>query len=751
MLRRWFPWKQLISRVARSWGFVDPVSLLSRLEGFGQPADVRSPLELLRAGMVFHARGLLNTGAIQHNLDWIWPYWVERQYNPHDDAFIPRAFSITHVNLTNRNWTAVGIPGIDELPIVDPRGLVMPFWDSWSLDAWLITDKGASIYPSRLKTVSQYLDMTGPVAVVTVATDKSLQLISRVAARLQEDGMPACIIDLSAISPDSGWLVIALRPYNPEGVSFIHDISMLPDHTGWLVEKTQAVRFARAPDQNRFSYYRQGDVKTRLLTAADEQAIHCRVGMATAAALFRISSEKSSIQAVIPLQTEKKRSRTVSPVGWTGALTEAAKLEVPEPLFQYLYDAALRSLVLHSPAEIYPGPFTYRRFWFRDAVFILHALLAAGLTSRAGRLLDSFPGRQSTNGFFHSQEGEWDSNGEVLWIMQRYCELSGEAPRKQWRQAIHRGADWILRKRLPPNTGAPYAGLLPAGFSAEHLGPNDYYYWDDFWGVAGLWAAADWLTLAGESSLADHYRREADLFFQCIDASLTGAAQRLNQQGMPASPYRRMDPGAIGSLVAGYPLQLLAGDDPRLLATVAFLLEKCMINGGFFQDVIHSGINAYLTLHIAQILLRAGDIRSMELFRTVAALASPTGQWPEAIHPRTLGGCMGDGHHVWASAEWVVMQRNCFVREEGDSLVLGAGIFPEWLSQPQPLSFGPTPTPFGPITIRILSKDDSITVCWQAKWRTKPPRIVICLPHFPVVSPEPEAASAAILHRKDRR
>ena len=34
------------------------------------------------------------------------------------------------------------------------------------------------------------------------------------------------------------------------------------------------------------------------------------------------------------------------------------------------------------------------------------------------------------------------------------------------------------------------AGLLPAGFSAEHLGPNDYYYWDDFWGLAGLIAAA---------------------------------------------------------------------------------------------------------------------------------------------------------------------------------------------------------------------------------------------------------------------
>ncbi len=263
-----------------------------------------------------------------------------------------------------------------------------------------------------------------------------------------------------------------------------------------------------------------------------------------------------------------------SSTGWSEELSEAAKLDVPEPLFQYLYDAALRSLILHSPAEIYPGPFTYKRFWFRDAVFALHAMMAAGLISRVGRLLDSFPDRQSVTGFFHSQEGEWDSNGEVLWMFLLYCKLSGEAPRMQWSKSIHRGAEWIIRKRLPADTDTPFSGLLPAGFSAEHLGPNDYYYWDDFWGVAGLRAAADWFMLLGESNHAERYRREADQFFDCIQKSLAGVDQRFNQQGMPASPFRRMDPGAIGSLVAGYPLQLFAAHDQRLLSTVDFLHGK---------------------------------------------------------------------------------------------------------------------------------------------------------------------------------
>ena len=104
------------------------------------------------------------------------------------------------------------------------------------------------------------------------------------------------------------------------------------------------------------------------------------------------------------------------------------------------------------------------------------------------------------------------------------------------------------------------------------------------------------------------------------------------------------------------------------------LVERCFHNGGFFQDIIHSGINAYLTLDIAQTLLRAGDPRYRDLIETVARLASPTGQWPEAIHPHTGGGCMGDGQHGWAAAEWVMMIRNLFVREEGRSAGHGFGI-----------------------------------------------------------------------------
>ena len=53
-----------------------------------------------------------------------------------------------------------------------------------------------------------------------------------------------------------------------------------------------------------------------------------------------------------------------------------------------------------------------------------------------------------------------------------------------------------------------------------------------------------------------------------------------------------------------------------------------------------------------------------------------------------------------------MMMRNCFVREEDDHLVIGSGILPEWRETGQEISFGPTPTAWGPVAVRIEGRGD---------------------------------------------
>lgn len=782
MRLRWFPWKFIIRRLARSHGFADPVGILSHLRRFAQPSEVAIPIELLRAGVVFHARGLINSRVIQQNLDWVWPYWIHRQFDPRTEAFIPRAFSLTHVNLTTRNWTAVGAPGCDALPIVDPRGLVTPFWDGWSLDAWVVADDGRTLVPSRVAEVRQRLDFTDGLAVVTSSAAEGLQLQSRAEVIVPSD--VACRVSLEARADSRAWLVVSARPCNPEGVSFINRIDWDDGRQRWLINRRHHVYFDEPAQIHAFSDYAHGDVMTsiapefltarhqacggsgerrraddsipaprarpsalppppgdtqlstvpgrsRLFGSGQRHTATCDVGMATAAALFEIPVGGPREVAVrVPLEAKGKCDAGTTASRWENELRSACRLQIPDERMQFLYEAALRTLVLHCPDDVYPGPFTYKRFWFRDAAFILHAMLCAGLRRRAEPAIARFFPRQTAGGYFRSQEGEWDANGEVLWLLQRFCELTGRDPGRQWVRPVTRAGYWIMKKRSSDRSDTPCAGLMPAGFSAEHLGPNDYYYWDDFWSIAGLRSAVKMMSTWGQSRHAAQFESAAAGLMGAVERSLDRAGAWLHTPAMPASCHRRLDSGAIGSIVAGYPLQLFERHDERLLATVNFLMDRCLVEGGFFQDMIHSGINVYLTLHIAQVLLRAGDPRFFGLVRAVSELASPTGQWPEAIHPHTRGGCMGDGQHTWAAAEWVMMMRNCLLYEETQThrLIFGAGVVPTWRRADVPLSIGPAPTSWGPIQLFIEPSVQTIRVRWEPEWFDGEPEIEIRLP-----------------------
>jgi GH15 family glucan-1,4-alpha-glucosidase len=432
---------------------------------------------------------------------------------------------------------------------------------------------------------------------------------------------------------------------------------------------------------------------------------------------------------------------------WDDVLAGSCRVQLPDDRIQHLFDAAMRTLVLHTPGDTYPGPYTYKRFWFRDAALIANGLLCGNLTGLAERVFARFFPRQRLDGYFHSQEGEWDSNGQVLWILQQYRVLTGQPAPPEWQSAVAHAADWLVRKRRQA-AGELHDGLLPPGFSAEHLGNNDYYYWDDFWAWAGLLAAAELLQDGDDMARARQYREQATAMGNAIEHSLSASRHIRATDALPASPYRRMDAGAIGSLAASYPLHLLPPEDPRVLATVDYLQQASWVQGAFFQNMVHSGLNAYLTLHVAQVLLRAGRPEFQEAVQAVVDLASPTGQWPEAIHPRTHGGCMGDGQHVWAAAEFVVMLRNMFVRHEDQTLILGSGIFPEWLQPGAVLRFGPAPTPFGPISLEVEAQAEQVTLSWSAEWRKPPAILRTALPQTDARTPEPHDQGSVVLPRR---
>ncbi|MDG5815458.1 hypothetical protein QA601_10235 [Chitinispirillales bacterium ANBcel5] len=729
---KWFPWKFVLKRVALAQGFVDPIHVLSRFNKFAQPSEVLAPVELLRAGAVLHSRGLINSQVIQHNLDWVWPFWAEKQFDPKDHSFIPRAFSITHINLTHRNWTAVGIPGCNELAVVDPRGLVMPYFDSWSLEFWLTSDDGATLFPSRAPQAKQSISSAAGLSLETEIEHNQLKLTTKTSVELK-NGLPFCKIEGEGGVGNSGYIIAALRPYNPEGISFIHSVESMHSGLGWIVDEKDRVWFNRKPQQIYLSNYGKGDVSHLFgsKSAQEEKSVICDVGMVTAMALFRIdaSQKKGTVKIEIPLGEKEYRKKKLFGANatqeqiWKESLKGQCQLEFKVSSYEHLFKTAVSTLVLHTPLDSYAGPYTYKRFWFRDAAFIVNALLCAGLKTRAKQIIERFFHRQNSSGYFLSQEGEWDSNGQALWAMERYCSLGDYTPPEHWLNAVEKGCFWIMHKRKQSSS---FPGLLPAGFSAEHLGPNDHYYWDNFWCVAGLRAGAEILKRGGRNDSAEKVSKDCIEFLKDIERYMAEFRENVQSDAMPASPNRRLDSGAVGSLAVGYPLMLWQPDDRRLLQTANYLFDNCLLDGAFYHDISHSGINPYLSLHIAQVLMRAGDQKFRFIMDSIANLASSTGQWPEAIHPLLKTGCMGDGQHVWAAAEWVMMVRNSFICEDNyGKIVLCQGIIDEYLTDSKTLSFGPAPTTHGAFTVEVnVLSESQIEVKWFGQYNSTPPEVI---------------------------
>lgn len=80
------------------------------------------------------------------------------------------------------------------------------------------------------------------------------------------------------------------------------------------------------------------------------------------------------------------------------------------------------------------------------------------------------------------------------------------------------------------------------------------------------------------------------------------------------------------------------------------------------------------------------------ILNDVIGYSSSTFNFPEAIHPLTFGGVIGDGHHGWVAAEILSVVRSAFVYEknyyalEKIELVLLSGISIEFFESKNELS-----------------------------------------------------------------
>lgn len=727
----------LISKALLLTGLPRDVSeFINSFLSIGYDSGEPFPKVLLDFNATNLARGFFTRFVVSTNLDWIWPYWIGRQFYAKYDSFSARGFTPASINTTFRNWTGIGTLDAEFESIVDPRGLLTPAAFGWSLDNWVKSD-GRIFSPAKQDHgIEQFLIDGLPMVCTKSKINKTIELTSAnfVTSTFAGDFafQRVTVKNITKRTLKHERFAFAVRPYNPEGLSLIKSIVCTDEGLIFVNGKLGAVLMSR-PDGLLTSHLSRGDCKhffDEAVNNGSEVKGTSRVGLTTGIAVYNLSlkpGEETSFEIRLPIEPHlikkykhnKKTQLMTEEIKkldyekmlsqekgkWQKKLNEGMNVSLPDQKVQSVFDANKAFMLLFYDGDyITPGPATYHHFWFRDAAYLLNALDKLGYHKETERILYTYKKRQLASGFFLSQKGEWDSTGQAIWsLMEHYRLTRNDKFLKDLYRNISRGAKWIHNKRksnLKLSRG--YKGIMPPGLSAEHFGLNDYYYWDDFWSLAGLRdaiSASDAMGKRGKR-FSGYYRQ----LEKSVNDSLYYSEEKLKKPIMPISPSRRMDSAAIGCLSAYYPCRLYDPNDLRMVNTVKFLQEKCFIQGGFFHDVNHAGYGTYLTMHVAQCYLGQRSDKAIDILNWILSVASPTHCWPEAIHPRTKGGCIGDGHHGWAAADFILLVRNILFLEENNNLIITPVLPKDWAKAGNKIKLDQAPSYFGLINYEIEFK-----------------------------------------------
>ena len=722
--------------------------LLRAASRLGVPGAIPAPPQLLPMGARVLAQGYLNRFAMPLLNGWLLPPWMREQSDPQSPMFTPRSVFNLMVNQTARNWTALGLPGANH-PVestVDRWGLLIPIPGGPSLDWWVEVEGGnlGLMAASRMADVKQRLQDDLPVIVTAYEAD-GLRVSSEAWMLALEDGdwaaMQVVLFNIADI-PLRGTFMFALRPYNCEGISPVYNLTY---EGGTLRTRTSHAGPLTWPKAESFalSDLRSGDLFQIQTPKSKTQNPKCHDPHGFAHGILSYSFniepwEEAEFIALMPVHARAtwkvghdfgfqvsglsdsklkpdpqfySRAKAETTLKWRALFESGMKIDVPDRHLQASWEAnRAHLLALHDGASITPGPDLYHSFWFRDAAYMVYALSLMGFREAAEQLLQGFVSRQRRDGVFISHHGESDSTGQALWAMSRHLRLYPNAAlQREWKPAMERGARWIARALLRSEDL-----LMPPGISSEHLGPPDRYYWDNLWSLAGL-----------EGVQAEETAKSATTLRRTLTTAWEADKANLQRQALPAAPGRKIDLGMVGTLAAWFPLELLSTEMPELEDTLAALEENTFYDGALFVGTGHSGWGTYLNMRIAGCRLLQNSDKGWEMMKWLLRHASPTYNWPEAIHPRSLGGSAGDGHHGWASAEWLMLVRTLLLREEGGSLIVTPSLPKEWLSTEGEIKVENAPTTFGPISFNMAwgAGGQAPHLDIEARWHTPPGRI----------------------------
>jgi hypothetical protein len=272
-------------------------------------------------------------------------------------------------------------------------------------------------------------------------------------------------------------------------------------------------------------------------------------------------------------------------------------------------------------------------------------------------------------------------------------------------------------------------GLLPISVSHEgYLAQPVHSYWDDFWALRGLRDATDLARTIGRKEWAQRWEALAARLAVSLFRSIETTRAERKLEFIPGSiEWADFDPTATANAI--YLLDVPEG------------LNRMAVERTFdiYLDDWHAKRNGTVPspsytpyeIRIIGALVRLGKRdAALELLRFFLSdrRPPPWNQWPEiAWKDQQAPAHVGDLPHTWIAAEYVLAVRSLFAyeREADHTLVLAAGLAPEWI-EGSGVEVNEMPTLYGALSyaLRRIAPDTvqfSIPSATTAKLKLRPP------------------------------
>ncbi len=637
-------------------------------------------------------------------------------------------------------WTPLGTPEGGKRALINEEGLVEVDEAQFSLEPFLLV-AGNLVTWADVEIKLALPEGGLPLPSVTWKHgDIELKVLPWVDGRQGEEMLHVTYV-VKNRSPHEVKLAVAARPFqvvppwqafrDMGGICRIERISCTPN--GMTVNDRRVICDKPASDCGVASFEEDGVVDFLAQGKVPERhSVEDPSGMAAGVLLWEMppGADRFEITVSVPffakISPPPAGARAAVKARWREILS-TVQWDVPEiarSAVETFRTAAAHILINRDGPAMQPGPRRYTRSWVRDCVIMGAALAKIHRPEPLREFILWYAQFEREDGYVPAvvdRDGvdpivEHDSHGQFLWGVREVflAERNPDFLETEWVR-VRKAAEFLITLRgetmtpdFDENDLSECHGLLPESASHEgYLAHPVHSYWDDFWGIRGLEAAAEIALSLKQFSEAYRWRHQGRLFMADTLRSIRKVIKDRRIEYIPGSvEWADFDPTATANAI-----NLLDFADHLPQDPLSQMLDTYLagFRGKHHGELPWVNYTAY-EIRIIGAFIRLGrrdDARELLHFFLSDRRPLAWNQWPEISwrDPRSPGH-LGDVPHTWIAAEYMLALASLVAseREEKQEIVLAAGLSWKWISGKNGFGVRGLMTRWGPLDFRIAGK-----------------------------------------------